>query len=202
MPWLTSRLSAPTRAANTGICSTVPTLVAPRATLVRCQITLNSPSLLAVVNTASASGVPRTSSSWSSAQSSKRCDRSGQVHAGVSPKAAGASIGGPFRIAAERRTPRPEGTDSAQRRRVRLEVAGEAGPLDRLPHRRGAGGDERGGLLGRCGLDDLAAAQVQQANGGRHPAEHLLAEQGVEAHAGHAAQLPVRRRGPGRSCSR
>ena len=66
MPWLTIRLSVPTRAANTGICLGVPTPDAPRTTLVRCQMTLNSPSLLADVNTASASGLPRIRSSWSS----------------------------------------------------------------------------------------------------------------------------------------
>ena len=62
----------------------------------------------------------------------------------------------------------------AQRARAGPEVAGAAGPLDGLPHGRGAGGDEPHRLLGRRGLDRLAAAQVHQPDrrpgGGRTPA--------------------------------
>ena len=52
MPWLTTRLSAPMSAASTGTWRAVRTLGAPRARLATCQMRLNSPRVLAVVNTA------------------------------------------------------------------------------------------------------------------------------------------------------
>ena len=98
-------------------------------------------------------------------------------------------------VAAEARAPRLEAARRAQRAGVRAEVLGEARPLDRLPHGLGARGDEAHGLLGRRGLDRLARAQVHQPDRRRPAAEHLLAQERVEVHAGEALLLPVRRLG-------
>src|SRR5215218_4739938 len=53
-PWLTSRLSTPRANASTGVWAARRSLVRPRDTLTMCQIRLQSPSLVADMNTVSA----------------------------------------------------------------------------------------------------------------------------------------------------
>ena len=210
MPWFTSRLSAPISSASTGIWRRrrgPPTM--PRVTLSEVP-----------------DDAEVAEAGWRSRTPGRRRGCRGAVPAGRRPTRRSARSpgrgrrrpvrGGPssaLRPRRARRRPAPRGGRDRDRRRTPGTSAGSGttrtAPPGRgvnvplvqafstaLPHRRRSRHDEACRLLGRHGLDDLAAAEVQQADGDRELAEHLLAEEGVEVDAGEAAQFPVRRRRP------
>ncbi len=98
------------------------------------------------------------------------------------------------RVAAECGAPLLERAVVAQLALARAEVAGGARTLDRRPHRGGAGGDELHRLRRRHRLDRLARREVHQPDLGGALAEHGLAQERVEVHAGEALLFVVARR--------
>ena len=203
------------------------TLVVARATLTRCQITEKSPSVLAVVNTRSATGLPRSRSSWASAHASNRSTAGPEArpgrelsrrrpgrrgrrrrrrrghHAGVRPKAHRAPR---WRRARGRR--RSSGTTAGSWHELHsADWCGLKSPVTQarstaLNTADVRGGDEPRRTLVGLGLDGLAAAQVHQPDR-RRAAVRTPPRRGTSRSARRrGCAAPSSPTGRARSCSR